>query len=69
MTSLSKNVNIDKLHQSVKEYNNTIHRTIIIRPVDVKPGTCVDLDVEINTKKQNLRLVNMSKFQSIKKYF
>ena len=27
---------------------------------------CIDLDVEINTKKQNLRLVNMSESQSIK---
>ena len=28
--------------------------------------TFIDLDVEINTKKQNLRLVNMSESQSIK---
>ena len=28
--------------------------------------TCIDLDVEINTKKQNFKLVNMSESQSIK---
>ena len=55
MTSLLKNVYIDNLTQFVKELNNIVHRTIIIRPVDVKPDTCIDLDVEINTKNQNLR--------------
>ena len=36
MTSISKNVYIDKLDYIVNEYNNTCHRTIKMRPVDVK---------------------------------
>ena len=35
MTSLSKNVYIDKLHDIVNEYNNTYHTTIKMKPVDV----------------------------------
>ena len=36
MTSLSKNVCIDKLDDIVNEYNNTYHRRINMKPVDVK---------------------------------
>ena len=36
MTSISKNVYIDKLDDVVNEYNNTYHRTIKMKPVDVK---------------------------------
>ena len=35
MTSVSKNVYIDKLDDIVNEYNNTYHRTIKIKPADV----------------------------------
>ena len=35
MTSLSKNVYIDKLDDIVKKYNNTYHTSIKIKPVDV----------------------------------
>ena len=35
MTSVSKNVYIDKLDDIVGEYNNTYHRTIKMKPVDV----------------------------------
>ena len=36
MTSVSKNFYIDKLDDIVDEHNNTYHRTIKMRPVDVK---------------------------------
>ena len=36
MTSLSKNVYIDKLDDIVGKYNNTYHRKIKIKPSDVK---------------------------------
>ena len=36
MTSVSKNVYIDKLDDIVNKYNNTYHSTIKIKPVDVK---------------------------------
>ena len=42
MTSLSKNVYIDKLDDIVNEYNNTYHRTIKMKPVDVKDNTYTD---------------------------
>ena len=42
ITSISKNVCIDKLNDIVKEYNNTYHRTIKMKPVDVKDNTYID---------------------------
>ena len=39
MTSVSKNVYIDKLDDIVCEFNNTNHRTIKMKPADVKDNT------------------------------
>ena len=49
-TSVSKNVCIDKLDNMVDECNNTYHRTIKIKPVDVKDNTYIDLKKEVNNK-------------------
>ena len=35
MTSISKNVYIDKLDDIVNEYNSTNHRAIQMKPVDI----------------------------------
>ena len=48
MTSISKNVYIDKLDYVVSKYNNTYHRTIKMKPVDVKPSTYIDFSKESN---------------------
>ena len=42
MASISKNVYIDKLDVIVNESNNTYHRTIKMKPVDVKGNTYID---------------------------
>ena len=42
MTSISKNVYIDKLDDIVNEYNNTYHRTIKMKLVDVKDNTYIE---------------------------
>ena len=36
MTAISKNVYVDVLNDIVDEYNNTHHRTIKMKPIDVK---------------------------------
>ena len=48
MTSISKNVYIDKLHDIGNEYNNTYHRTIKMKPTDVKDNTYIDFGKEVN---------------------
>ena len=42
MTSVSKNVYINKLDDIVNEYNNIYHKTIKMKPVDVKDNTYID---------------------------
>ena len=47
----SKNVYIDKLDDIVNEYNNTYHRKIKMKPVDVKDNTYID-SMELHSKKE-----------------
>ena len=42
MTSISKNVYIDKLDDIVNKYNNTYHSTSKIKPVNVKSSTYIN---------------------------
>ena len=54
MTSISKNMYIDELDyldDIVNEYNNTYHRTIKMKPIDVKDNTYINIDKEVNDKK------------------
>ena len=44
MTSVSKNAYIDKFDDTVNKYNNTYHRTIKMKPFDVKSSTCIDFN-------------------------
>ena len=50
MTSLSKNVYIDKLDDIVNKYNNTYYRTIKMKPIDVKDGTNINIGEEVIDK-------------------
>ena len=50
MTLISKNAYIDKLDEIVNKCNNTYHRTIKMKPVDVKSNTFINSSKEINDK-------------------
>ena len=50
MTSMSENVYIDKLDDIVNKYNNRYHRTIKMKPFDVKPSIYIDFNKENNKK-------------------
>ena len=54
---ISKNVYIDKLDDIVGEYNNKYHRTIKMKPAEVKENTYIDFKKEVNDKDPNLKLV------------
>ena len=59
MTSISKNVYIDKLDDIVDEYNNTYHTTIKMKPADVKDNTYIMVIKKLIIKTLNLKLVIM----------
>ena len=50
MTSILKNVYIYKLDDIVNEYINTYHKTIKVKPVDVKSSTYIDFNAENSDK-------------------
>ena len=68
MTSVSKNVYIDKLDRIVGEYNNTYHRTIKMKPVDVENNTYIGFKKEVNDKNPKFKVsdhVRISKYKNI----
>ena len=68
MTSISKNVYIDKLDDIVNEYNNTYHRTIRMKPIDVKDNTYINIGKEVNDKDSKFQVgdhVRISKYKNI----
>ena len=68
MTSISKNVYIDKLDDTVNECNNTYHTTVKMKPIDVKVNTYIDTDKEINNKDPKFKVgdrVRISKYKNI----
>ena len=42
MKAISKNIYFDVLDDIVNKYNNTLHRTIKMKPIDIKDNTYVD---------------------------
>ena len=68
MTSISKNVYIDKLGDIANQYNNAYHTTIEMKPIDVKDNTYINIDKEVNDKDPILKVgdhVRVSKHKNI----
>ena len=68
ITSVSKNVYIDKLGDIVNEYNNTYHRKIKIKPTDVKDSTYIDFSKKVNDKDPKFKVgdhVRISRYKNI----
>ena len=58
---------IDKLDDIVNKYNNT-YSTSKMKPVDVKPSTCIDSSKEINNEDHKFKIgdiVRISKYKNI----
>ena len=64
-----KTVCIDKLNDMVNEYNNnTYHRTIKMKPVDVKDNTYTNFKKEVNDKDPKFKVgdhVRISQYKNI----
>ena len=69
MTSVSKNVYIDRLDDIVNEYNNTYHRTIKMKPVDVKHNTYIESSKKVNDKDPNFKVDNHIRISKCKNIF
>ena len=69
MTAISKNVSINKLDDIVKEYNNTYHKSIKMKPVDIKDDVHIDFKKEINDKDPKFRVGNHVRISKYKNTF
>ena len=68
MVSISKHLYIDKQHDIVNKYNNTYHRTIKMKPVDLKSSTYIEFNKENNKEGPKFKVgdnVRISKYQNI----
>ena len=68
MTSISKNVYIDKLDDIVNEYNNTYHRAIEMKPIDVKDNRYIDFGKKVSDNDPKFKVgdhVRISKYKNI----
>ena len=68
MTAISRNVYFDVLDNFVNKYNNTVHRTMKMKPIDVKDNTYVDSKEEVNDKYPKFKVgdhVTISKYKNI----
>ena len=68
MTSISKSAYIEKLDDIVNKYNNTYHRTINMKPVDVKPSICIDFNKGTNKEGPKYKVgdhVKISKYKDV----
>ena len=68
MTSVSKNLYIDKLDDIVNKDNNTYHSTVKIKTVDIKLSTYIDSSNEIiyeGPKSKIADIVRISKYKNV----
>ena len=67
MSSMSKNVYIDKLDDIVNKYKNTYHSTMKMKTVDVKSSTYIDSSKKNNDKDPTFKIgdiVRISKYKN-----
>ena len=68
MTSISKNVYVDKLDDTVHKYNNKKHRTIKMKPIDAEDSTHIDFGKEVDDNDPKCKVgdhVRISKYKNI----
>ena len=68
MTSISKNLYIDQLHDVINEYNNTYYTRIKMRLIDVKSSMYIDFSVKNNDQNPQFEVddhVEISKYKNI----
>ena len=57
MAAVSKNIYFDVLDDIVDKYNNTVHRTIKVKPIEVMDDYYAEYNKIVNKKILNLKLV------------
>ena len=69
MAAVSKNVYVDVLDDIVNKYNNTFHRTIKIKPIDVKSNIYAEYNVDSNKQSSKFNAGEHVIVSKYKKFF
>ena len=56
MTAVPKNVSFDVLDNIVNKYNNTVHRTIKMKPIDVTSDSYAEYNEDYNVNKPKFKV-------------
>ena len=68
MTAISKNIYFDVLDDIINKYNNAVHRTIKMKPIDVTDDSYSEYNEDFNKKDPNFKAgdhVRTSKYKNI----
>ena len=68
MISISKNVYINKLDDIINEYNNRYHKTIKMKPIEIKDNTYIDSSKEVNDKISKFKVGDHARISNYKTF-
>ena len=69
MTAISKNVYFDVLDDIVNKCNNTVHRTIKMKPIDVTDDSYVEYNEDFNKKDPKFKVGDHDRISKYKNIF
>ena len=69
MTAISKNIYFDALDDIVNKYNNTVHITIKMKPIDVKSDSFAEYNENSNKKNPKFKVGNHVRISKCKNIF
>ena len=68
MTAISKNVYFDVLDDIVNKYNNTVHKTIKMKPIDVRNDSYAEYNENSNKKGPKFKVDDCVRIQNTKTF-
>ena len=68
MTAISKNLYFDVLDDIVNKYDNTVHRTIKMKPIDITDDSYAEYNEDFNKKDLKFKVgdyIRISKYKNV----
>ena len=69
LTAISKNIYVDVLDDIVNKYNNTVHRTIKMKPIDITGDSFAEYNEESNKKDLKFKVGDHVRISKYKNFF
>ena len=68
MTAISKNIYFDALDDIVNKYNNTVHRAIKMKPIDVTTDSYVEYNEDLIKKNPKFKVGDHVRISNLKTF-